>query len=127
MMILPTPLESLSLALKAVKREVEDGTAMNVGICTSVAVQVGASQYAFYEHTHQLEQLQSAVRAHLRLMFESLGLSLYYPVPSPGSVFSAEEIFWRRGVPKWTGEYGAARRALLDQLIEMCGKLLDAE
>ena len=128
MMILPTPLESLFLALKAVKREVEDGTAMNCGICTNVAVQVAASQHAFikgYEHRHQLEQLQSDVQAHLYLMFESLGLSHYYPVPSPDPNFSAAKIFFRRDIPKWTGEYGAARRALLEQLIERCGKLLD--
>lgn len=116
MMILPTPLESLFLALKAVKRKVEDGTARNVGICYNVDTQVVVPQ-----------QLRSAVQSHLTLMFESLGLDPYYPVASPDPNFSAEEIFSRREIPKWDGEYGAARRALLDQLLERCGKLLGAE
>ena len=129
-MILPTPLESLSLALKAVKREVEDGTVMNGGICRNVVVQVAASQYAFVksdEDGHQLDRLQSAVRDHLYLMFYDLGLNEYYPVPSPDPNFSAAEIYGRHEIPKWIGEYGDARRALLDQLIEMCGELLGAE
>ena len=131
MMIMPTPLESLFLALKAVKREVEAGTVLNYcGICSNVKVQVEASQYAFIksdEHRHQLVRLRDAVHDLLHLMFESMGLDYCYPVPSPDPNFSAEEIFCHRGIPKWSGEYGAARRALLDQLIERCGKLLDAE
>ena len=128
MMILPTPLESLLLALKAVKREAEDGTVMNCGgICSNVDVQVAASLHPFiksYGHHPQLEQLHHAVHDHLSLMFEALGLDPYFPVASPDPDLSAEEIFGRLDIPRWTGEYGAARRALLDQLIEMCGKLL---
>lgn len=44
--------------------------------------------------------------------------SLAYPVPSPDKCYSAEEYFLDRRVGKWTGEYGASRRRLLDWLIQ---------
>lgn len=104
--------EQVHAALCVLREQVEAGTIFRIesGICSNVRNLL--MQIAPYD------QLQEAI-IYLRWLWETwpeYSGDLFFPVPYAGH--DPESTYNLRRVPKWTGEYGAARLRLLDFLIE---------
>ena len=105
--------DRLIQCLLDVREDVELGTEMNDGICDSVThagVRAGLDEADI-----------AGVKAALSEALSGLGLNVGYPVPAPAWFRPDEKYRERRAysmLPLWTGDYGHARIALLNRLID---------
>lgn len=105
---------NLHMALIQLRRDVEAGTIHRIeyGICSNVR--------ALLNMAHPFDQTGEAI-PYLRGLcktWQEYSGDPFFPVPFGGHDPNVAYDDMRHTLPKWSGEYGAARLRLLDFLIE---------